>query len=248
MGYQRRVHGLAAHYVSSINALMGEFWGMNTIDKTQFPLPYAQIVKVLCLIYVYSWPFFMVSGSRYYTPVLAMLLALGFFGLDEVAEILQSPFGNDPNDIQLSDHGTLLMQDLELMFHGRETQLDTVFAEDADVNFSALLSPEQHGAFHRQVTDKTIASSTDCHASYMNAFTSPSPVSREVTTSDIYCLNTLSEEDENKYDLLQAKKVTTDAIINLPHDISRRHVCPGDAGTSHPPIVDGVRSAWSPSS
>merc|ERR1712093_737079 len=33
--------------VSLNTKLMGHFWDMNKIDKTQFPLPYAQIVKIL---------------------------------------------------------------------------------------------------------------------------------------------------------------------------------------------------------
>ena len=41
------------------------------------------------------------------------IISIGFFGLDAVAEILQSPFGNDPNDIDLTEHGSGLVEDLQ---------------------------------------------------------------------------------------------------------------------------------------
>ena len=32
------------------------YWAMEKIDKLQFPLPYAQIVKILVIIYIFAFP------------------------------------------------------------------------------------------------------------------------------------------------------------------------------------------------
>ena len=66
-----------------------------------------------------SLSFSMAYGQEF----VCLLIALGFFGLDEVAEILESPFGNDPNDIDLMSYATDLVADLELMhlLWGRST-------------------------------------------------------------------------------------------------------------------------------
>mmetsp|Transcript_17927 Transcript_17927/g.38155 ORF Transcript_17927/g.38155 Transcript_17927/m.38155 type:complete len:385 (-) Transcript_17927:62-1216(-) len=130
---------IAGGFIAQVQTLTAHFWGMDKIDKVQFPLPYAQIVKILVTLYVFASPLFLVKGTREFTPLIAVLQTIGFFGLDEVAEILESPFGNDANDIDLKDHGQALMEDLELMYYGREQQLDTVFTNDRDLNFQELI-------------------------------------------------------------------------------------------------------------
>jgi len=122
-----------------VHNLMKEFGNMDRIDKTQFPFPYAQIVKILVIVWVFTLPFFIVEKCGPWTSVITTLAALGFFGLDEVAEILESPFGNDPNDILLRPHGLRLMSDLEMMYNGRDDKLDSVFDEEQPMNFSELL-------------------------------------------------------------------------------------------------------------
>eukprot|EP00929_Paragymnodinium_shiwhaense_P009990 TRINITY_DN11446_c0_g1_i1.p1 TRINITY_DN11446_c0_g1~~TRINITY_DN11446_c0_g1_i1.p1 ORF type:complete len:485 (-),score=109.05 TRINITY_DN11446_c0_g1_i1:373-1827(-) len=123
---------ICASLQQRLQNLMTHVMGMNKIDKTQFPLPYAQIVKLLNLVFIFSLPFLIVHGTGYLTPCVCVLVAIGFFGLDEVAEVLESPFGNDPNDIHLRRYGRKLMEDLSMMYHSREFQLDVVFANEDD--------------------------------------------------------------------------------------------------------------------
>eukprot|EP00929_Paragymnodinium_shiwhaense_P007840 TRINITY_DN111751_c0_g1_i1.p1 TRINITY_DN111751_c0_g1~~TRINITY_DN111751_c0_g1_i1.p1 ORF type:complete len:398 (-),score=53.71 TRINITY_DN111751_c0_g1_i1:161-1354(-) len=115
---------LGQHYVAPLNAgmmmtrlgnLVKAFWAMNKIDRTQFPLPYAQIVKLLLLIYVCSVPFHLVSACGNMTPFISVLVAVGFFGLDCVAEVLETPFGHSPNDINLRLYGRKLLKHLTMM-------------------------------------------------------------------------------------------------------------------------------------
>merc|ERR1712070_917781 len=110
--------------VQLIAQLEKEFYSMNRIDKIQFPLPYAQIVKLLCLFWVFSLPFVLVPSCGRFTPAFMILISIGFFGLDEGAEVLESPFGDDPNDIDLKSFGNNLVKDLELVYHARNHQAD----------------------------------------------------------------------------------------------------------------------------
>lgn len=137
-----------------INGLMSHFWSMNKIDKTQFPLPYSQIVKILVMFYVFTLPARLISEqSLLSTSLLTSLAAVGFFGLDEVAEILESPLGNDPNDLNLRKYGRKLLVDLSMIYEERNMKLDTVFASEDDFDLSAVLDAAycdavQVGPFH----------------------------------------------------------------------------------------------------
>ena len=55
-----------------------------------------------------------------------------------VAEILQSPFGNDPNDIDLTEAGSVLVDDLQLMFETHSMEMATVFDDDHELDLSSL--------------------------------------------------------------------------------------------------------------
>lgn len=138
------IHNLAAPkygiFESKVTQLLRHFWEMNKIDKIQFPLPYAQITKMLCLIFVYMLPFVLQRDTGSLTELICATVALGFYGLDEVAEILEAPFGDDANDIELEQYGYQLMSDLEIIYHGRDRQLDTVFDDEHELSFDDLVS------------------------------------------------------------------------------------------------------------
>jgi len=136
---------IAGVVLGHIHSLGTAFYGMERIDKTQFALPYAQIVKLLTLVFMGCLPFIIVKQSGNATYFISLLATIGFFGLDQVAEILESPFGKDANDIQLRDYGESLMQDIECMYRARDMELDTVITGDDDISFHEILnkrSPE----------------------------------------------------------------------------------------------------------
>lgn len=141
--------------VQSVAQLHKEFCGMNKIDKTQFPLPYAQIVKLLCLFWVFSLPFVLVRACGYLTPVFMALLATGFWGLDEVAEVLESPFMNTENDIDLNMYGQNLLSDLEVVYYARKQQADFLFGPSEDIDFGRLMNTRKRGSTsHTQVSNQ----------------------------------------------------------------------------------------------
>lgn len=108
---------------SQLSSIMENVQAMDKIDKTQFPLPYAQIVKILMFLYVFTLPFQVVAQCGHYTIFISALAALGFYGLDEVAEILESPFGSDPNDIDLRVDFLVLMKDMRTCYRERAAVL-----------------------------------------------------------------------------------------------------------------------------
>jgi hypothetical protein len=128
-----------------IGQLMNCFYQLDKIDKMQFPLPYAQIVKLLTIFVVFTLPFYLAGagGAKWITYVLTELAAIGFFGMDEVSEVLESPLGCDANHIELSDYGRALMADLQLIYESRDSKLDVVFSDDMPFNFGALLEPDE---------------------------------------------------------------------------------------------------------
>lgn len=124
-------HGAAMSSLTS--QLLIHFRSMDQIDKTQFPLPYAQLVKVVLTLWVFTLPFVLQLSAYGFTPFAMFVISLALFGLDEVAEIMESPFGMDPNDIYLEEYREELVNDLELMFHGREMRMDQVFTDDNEL-------------------------------------------------------------------------------------------------------------------
>lgn len=125
-------------FIGMAHSLLQNFQDMDKIDKTQFPFPYNQIVKILILIWVNIFPFFIVRDAGHYSHWISGLVALGYYGLDLVAEILESPFGNDPNDIFLRGFGAELMEDMDMIYNNRTVTLNAVFKE-GPLHFKQLL-------------------------------------------------------------------------------------------------------------
>ena len=127
---------LFIHCVNVLRGLESRFWTMEKIDKLQFPLPYAQIVKMLVFFYIPWLAFTLAPKSGWTTPVTVVIAALGFFGLDEVAEILESPFGDDPNDIDLDIFINMLIKTLDRTYLLRQQTIDVIFTGKVDEDLS----------------------------------------------------------------------------------------------------------------
>lgn len=126
-----------------LNDMMGDFWAMNKIEHIQFPLPYEQSVKFLLLIFVFGLPFIVVSGTGRFTPVFVAFVVVCFFGIDEVAGRLDSPFGNDENSIDLIGFGRTLLEDLTHIYQDKAVDLDSVFTDKDDVNLMQVLEADK---------------------------------------------------------------------------------------------------------
>jgi len=137
------IHGLAPPkygiFIGKITELHRNFQDMDKVDKTQYPFPYAQITKLVCLLFLSLLPFALRPKTGDLTEIICAVACVGFYGLDEVAEILEAPFSGDVNDIDLLKYGRDLMNDLEMIYYGRDRQLETVFTDENELNFGAIL-------------------------------------------------------------------------------------------------------------
>lgn len=98
-----------------VNDLVGGYSGIDKIDRTVLPLPYCQLLKMFELFFVFTLPFVLAPALAGWTPVVAAMTAIGFFGLDQVGIEMEGPFGVDHNDFPLLTMGHALCNDLDAM-------------------------------------------------------------------------------------------------------------------------------------
>merc|ERR1719473_208652 len=132
--------------LNSINGLDRAFWSMEKLDKVLFPLPYNQIVKLLILTFTFLTPFTMVPACGWATPLIMFFVALGFFGLDEAAEVLEQPFGTDPNQVDLNLHAEMFARDVELCYRARDVHRMFVSCPEGECDWVALYGPATHAS------------------------------------------------------------------------------------------------------
>jgi len=85
------------------------------------PFPYAQLLKILMMLFVFSLPFVVVDELGVLTPPISMVVALAFYGLDSVGSELEGPFGVDENDMPLLAMGARLCNDLDAILRSAHT-------------------------------------------------------------------------------------------------------------------------------
>merc|ERR1719456_1175453 len=83
-------------------------------------------------LYVFGLPFIMAPTSGWFTVPTVTIAALGYYGLDEVAEILESPFGEDPNDIHLHAFIEELIADLDYAYCTHDEICRVIKSEEVD--------------------------------------------------------------------------------------------------------------------
>jgi len=114
------------------------FCHMDQIDKHYFPFPYAQLLDLVLNLFLLSVAFCLEPKTGRFNAFFVGLIAIGFFGLDEVAEILESPFGDDPNHINIYDEAQGLVEDISDMLTQRDMEFAAVFSDEHEINFSTL--------------------------------------------------------------------------------------------------------------
>ena len=67
-----------------VGPLVVAYGGVDKIDKLVLPFPYAQLLKILMFLFVFSLPLVLVDELGWTTPPVVMVVALAFYGLDSV--------------------------------------------------------------------------------------------------------------------------------------------------------------------
>lgn len=90
---------LLAERLGALSDVQG---GCERIRKTPIPHSYSILIHSIVALYVFALPFGLVTSLHYFTPVVVLMVAYTFLGLDAVGDELEDPFGEDLNDLPLS--------------------------------------------------------------------------------------------------------------------------------------------------
>jgi putative membrane protein len=75
--------------------------GCERIQNTPFPFVYSVLLHQIVAFYCFFLTFGIFDVVGLMTPVVVMLIAHAFFGLDEIGEEIEDPFGTQPNHLPL---------------------------------------------------------------------------------------------------------------------------------------------------
>jgi putative membrane protein len=76
--------------------------GCERIRSTPIPWSYTVLMHSIVAVYCFALPFGLIATTHYLTPVVVLMIAYAFLGLDAVGDELEQPFGHEDNDLPLS--------------------------------------------------------------------------------------------------------------------------------------------------
>lgn len=82
--------------------------GCERIKATPIPRSYTVLIHRIVASYVFTLPFGVVGTIGPLTPVVVMLIAYAFIGLDAIGDEIEEPFGLEANDLPLSALSTMI--------------------------------------------------------------------------------------------------------------------------------------------
>merc|ERR1711939_1257411 len=92
-----------------------------TLTEVQFPFAFAQVVHIGLWIFAATFPILAASFTT--SPILATMLTFAtvslFVGLNEVAIVIEDPFGNDLTDIPLQYYHSCYNNNLKRLLRER---------------------------------------------------------------------------------------------------------------------------------
>jgi len=92
---------LYAQFEERLHALSSIQAGCERILATPLPFAYTLLLHRCAWMFCVLLPFGLASSLGWATPVLSAVLAYAFFGLDQLGEEMEEPFGTEPNDLPL---------------------------------------------------------------------------------------------------------------------------------------------------
>jgi putative membrane protein len=90
---------------ANVTALQDALGGCERIVRTPIPFAYAQHIKGLVSLFVFTAPFALVEAMKWHTPFAMAALSFALFGIDEIGIEIEDPFGYDPNDLPIERIG-----------------------------------------------------------------------------------------------------------------------------------------------
>lgn len=106
IAHARRVgvlHARDTHlFENMLNDLCDVQGGCERIKNTPIPWSYTVLMHSIVAIYCFALPFGLINTTKLATPLVVVLIAYAFLGLDAVGDELEEPFGTDYNDLPLT--------------------------------------------------------------------------------------------------------------------------------------------------
>ncbi len=101
-----------SHHVRVLEESLTEMTGVQgaceRIKSTPIPFSYTALIHRLVAVYCFALPFGLVNTTKWYTPIVVLIISYAFFGLDAVGDEIEDPFGKDPNDLPLGALSTMI--------------------------------------------------------------------------------------------------------------------------------------------
>jgi putative membrane protein len=85
--------------LTEMTAIQG---GCERIDNTPVPFAYTTLIHRIVGFYCLLLPFGIVNDIRWMTPLVVLMICHAFFGLDEIGDEIEEPFGIEPQDLPLA--------------------------------------------------------------------------------------------------------------------------------------------------
>jgi hypothetical protein len=119
-------------YQELSNGMLG-FSNVLKIADVPFPFPHAQIIMILLVCWMLLIPIFMMQFTKSWItgPVLASLLVMATWCLNELAIELEDPFGLDANDLSLQDFHVRFMEGIQEITSASES-IGQLYADELE--------------------------------------------------------------------------------------------------------------------
>ncbi len=85
--------------LTEMTAIQG---GCERIDNTPVPFAYTTLIHRIVGFYCLLLPFGIVKNVHWMTPLVVLMICHAFFGLDEIGDEIEEPFGIEPQDLPLA--------------------------------------------------------------------------------------------------------------------------------------------------
>ena len=96
------------HLLGNLEELTNIQGGCERIKNTPIPRSYTILIHRIVALYVFFLPLGLVASLHYLSPIVVLIVAYTFLGLDVVGDELEEPFGTDPNDLPLTQLSTMI--------------------------------------------------------------------------------------------------------------------------------------------
>jgi hypothetical protein len=95
----------------------------------QFPFPFAQMLALLTILFTVTTPFLVAlfTGSVGFGFLICWILAVGYYGCNEIAKEVEEPFGEDPNDLPLDYLQQDFVDSLRQVYYASCASLPDIF-------------------------------------------------------------------------------------------------------------------------